>query len=207
MAPRLQFGELGEYSMARRYYLLLSIIMLAIAACAEPNGTAKDPTAMPDPNSPPTGSEERPIEELIGPDPKLQHANGWSQITILGNWAKTTVSIAAHFKTGRNACGKEAYGPIEFEDWNGLAQYANITITQPLGEKENCFPAPDEKRYSGGLQVDIKTDNGVISLFEMRDYDICTNIVNPTVYQPLFQYIDRIIVAADKEDCLRGWEP
>jgi hypothetical protein len=91
----------------------------------------------------------------------LVYADGWSDLTIIANQAKTEVSPGGHFSTSRNACGKEAYGAIDLAEWNAIAQGANAAVAaHPLAE-ETCFPLPDSvTKMDGTAELTLFQHNG-----------------------------------------------
>lgn len=137
--------------------------------------------------------------------PELVYSSGWTEMVIRANSAKTTVDPGAHFATNRNACGKDAYGAIDLEDWNALAKYTNLAIEGESRPEDHCVDPPAEaNKYMDGT-VEVKTPSGIKVLFEVKDWQICTRIKDAQVSDTLLKTIEKIILQADKEDCPNGW--
>jgi len=189
-------------------FLLLTSIALAMifSSC----GGASDSS----PVNPPidqSGPQATPEEELHPLSKKVIYAYGWESATIRANSARTKVTIAAHFETDRNACGKDAYGPLDLQTWNDFAQSMNQAIvslfTQPqTAPTEYCTPSPQD--YSEKFideSLSVKTIQGDLFLFENKEGELCTRIADKAIADQLTKATIKIIVAADREDCPNGW--
>ncbi len=146
-----------------------------------------------------------PLEELIEPDKSLKYAIGWSQIIIYGNYAKTTVSYGAHFKTAPNHQQKEAWGVLSLQLWNRLTKFTNQSIEKPLEESDGVLPIPNgnESRYrESGLLVQLKTDKDkdLVTLFQMGYDGIYTQIKDKSLAMSLLKVVDEVIDVVYKED-------
>ena len=135
------------------------------------------------------------------------YASDWSEISFISNYAKTSISVGAHFTTSRNACGKDAYGAIALQDWNTIALQSNYLVQNPPTGPDYCVPIPDNNLYLGraGISAEMKTSYGKIILFENIGNEICSKIQDHAVSDTLLQAISHVIETADKEDCPNGW--
>lgn len=149
-------------------------------------------------------------QNTVAPDLAVE---GWTQLIMFANSAKTTIDTMAHFNTNRNACGKDAYGVIRPSDlWNKLIKYTNLAIKNPPRTEEYCTSTHQEldsngyyKKYMDG-SVQAVVDGGTKrTLFEQKGSDICTTIDDPLVSNTLFTILNQIVLIADKEDCPNGW--
>jgi len=185
--------------------IILIFLLPFIFAC---NQKANPPPPIETPatetETPPPVEEE---EELTPISSQVSYAVGWTEMIITANYAKTTVTTGAHFGTSRNACGKDAYGAIQLEVWNSLADNVNLAIEQEPSREEHCVSIPEDNLYLNrtGLTVDLKMDNGNRSLFEIKDGQICTAIKDHDASKALIEAINSVIIAADKEECPNGW--
>jgi hypothetical protein len=134
---------------------LLIMLMLSIGACADRVLEHLEDSTVPHDGPAPASS--------------LQYAEGWSEIVIIANYARTTVTPAAHFATSRNGCGKEEYGAIGLEDWNALAKTINSAVLADLLTEETCFPMPD----------DIAKMDGTVELILASSTPIRASLVQP----------------------------
>ncbi len=146
-------------------------------------------------------------------DPPDTAAEGWSQVILLANYAKTTLGTMAHFNTSRNACGKDAYGAIQSSEfWNEMVQNINDSIISPLRTEALCFPNPQELDANGYYKksmdgtVEIKlADGSKHPIYETRGTDVCTFIQDLAIAKSLLNHLNRLVILADKEDCPNGW--
>jgi len=184
----------------------LVIVSASISGCAAPEEVA------PEPQQTPSGSENLPPTDELNPrSAQVVYPSGWGEIVINANYAKTTVTVGAHFATTRNACGRDAYGGIDLATWNALAQNANLALqSEPNTSEEYCVDPPaDALRWMDGT-VDIKLPqaNGTLktrTLYEARNGLICSTIRDKTVSDALLGTINQMVLIADKEDCPNGW--
>ena len=148
------------------------------------------------------------------PDPIIM-PEGWTEVTITANSARTRISTGAHFTTTRNACGHEAYGGIEFEEWNKFAKSLNAAVQKESYRNEYCVALPDPTPegmmppYMDGT-VDVKTTEGLTRTIYVLRRDqtgdqICSTIKDAKTSDKMLSAIHKIIAAADKEDCPNGW--
>lgn len=140
-------------------------------------------------------------------------AEGWSQLTMVANYAKTTLDTMAHFNTSRNACGKDAYGAVQSSElWNKMVQNINAAVQSPPRSEAYCAPANQEldangyykKTMDGTVEAKL-ADGSKRQLFEQRGSDICTTIQDPTLSATLLRNLNELVLLADKEDCPNGW--
>jgi hypothetical protein len=140
-------------------------------------------------------------------------AEDWSQLTMLANYAKTTLDTMAHFNTSRNACGKDAYGAIQSSGlWNQLVVSINEAVQSNSRSEESCSPFNQETDANGYYKktmdgtVEVKLANGSKRLlFALRGSDICTTIQDPGLSKNLLSALNDLVLIADKEDCPNGW--
>src|SRR5690242_5065026 len=96
-------------------------------------------------NAPPVSPNQPPEEELTPTSNDVTYSSGWTEAVIVANSAKTTVDIGAHFSTTRNACGREAYGPIDLVIWNKFALNTNLAALKiQSGGTPYCTAPPVE---------------------------------------------------------------
>jgi hypothetical protein len=164
--------------------------------------TIKDPSS---PDLISTAQPSEPLPEITPQVPPLTYAQGWDEMIILANSAKTRVSPAAHFATTRNACGREAYGAIDSQTWNPLATGSNAAVVASHLQEGLCFAIPDVPRpLDGSVQLKLK-DGKLLTLFELRGNEICGPLADATLANSLLSAIHRVIQVADQEDCPHGW--
>ncbi len=140
-------------------------------------------------------------------------AEGWSQLIMIANYAKTTLDSMAHFNTSRNACGKDAYGAIQSSElWNQMVEYINAAIQAQPRSEAYCTPNSQEldangyykKSMDGNVEIKL-ADGSKRQLFETRGSDICTLIQDPALAKGLLSVLNQLVLIADKEDCPHGW--
>jgi hypothetical protein len=132
--------------------------------------------------------------------------SGWSEVIIDANSARTKLDFLGHFKTSRNACGKEAYGVMELEDWNALATQSNLAIQSGLSQSESCIDVQDyTSKFMDGLVTYKLTSGETKTLFTYRDSQICSNLQDKEISAKLLQLIEKLILLADKQECPNGW--
>jgi hypothetical protein len=163
-------------------------------------------------NFQPVPLENFPSEEELMPySSQVVYAKNWSEIIIHANFAKTTITIGAHFSTTRNACGRDAYGAIPLQAWNKLAQSINQAVSTPLGE-EYCMPEAQEldsqgyykKHVDGSVEIKLD-DKKTLVLFLVRDGQICTHLKDHALAETLHQGLNNQVAQADREECPNGW--
>jgi len=191
--------------MTRIHIVLL--ILVFILGCAKSDSTPTDAVA---PAAPRPATAHNPTEDgsdLTPLSPNVIYAIEWNEVDITANSAITQVGIGAHFSTSRNACGREAYGPLKLEVWNNFATQLNAALKAGPRIVDFCVAIPDDDIYfqRTGLTVDVKTDHGVKPLYELRDGQICSKIKSATISNALLKAIRDVIIAADKEECPNGW--
>ena len=193
-----------------RFLIVLFLISLAIAGCGKAENTddftVSNQDTSENPASPPAE------EDLPAESPNVVYPKDWSQVIINANFAKTIVTTVAHFSTDRNACGKEAYGPIDLEAWNGFTKNLNEAIPQLATQSSAspyCVPAPSDDLKFMNDKVQIKLERKSITLYEYiideNGEQICSKLKDHELSNRLLTYVNKIIVAADKEDCPNGW--
>src|SRR5690242_4977350 len=109
--------------------ILLVILVIASLGCS-----SKPPTSPP--ASPPTSTNDQappanppaPEPDLNPVSPNVVYADGWNEIVIVANSAKTRVGVGAHLTTNRNKCGRDAYSSIELAEWNDIAKNTNAAM-------------------------------------------------------------------------------
>ncbi|OFZ19691.1 MAG: hypothetical protein A2X94_16685 [Bdellovibrionales bacterium GWB1_55_8] len=179
---------------------LTGLLLVLVSACGPSNdGSGQSAGASaPEPEVPPST------------ETRARYAEGWQEIEMIANFAKTKVGVAGHFVTGRNACGKEAYGALELAKWNALVESTNLAIKdEPLAE-EYCIKLPEgvpgeRYRVMDGI-AEIKLDNGSKrTLFDTKGNETCTKIPNREAANQLITLLHAVVVAADIEDCPNGW--
>lgn len=176
---------------------------LFLSACLQ-NGAG-------DPSDRVPAEPEHPSTEVHEvPDPIAQ---GWLQVVMIANSAKTTLDTMAHFNTNRNACGKDAYGAIQSNDlWHQLVEWVNESVKRAPRSEERCTPLSQEldangyykKSMDGTVEVKL-TDGTKRQLFEVRGSEICTTIDTPETASHLLDALNQLVLIADKEDCPNGW--
>ena len=177
------------------FFVLLVILGLNSPGCSDFSNSFQSTDDIPPPHR----------EITLTPVSKnIIYAIGWSDLLINANYAKTTVTVAAHFSTTRNACGKEAYGPIEMDAWNDLATHMNAAIKAGPSRNEYCVAAPLDGKYMDGT-VEVKVNGATRTLYEFKDWQICSTIEDHKTSDALLALLNQLIILADKEDCPNGW--
>ena len=143
--------------------------------------------------------------ELNPTSPDIVYSEGWNELIIRANSAKTTIDTYAHFKTDRNACGRDAYGAIHLDDWNNLAKGVNFSIEKGPANSWHCVPTPQEDRKYMDGTVEISAGGKKRILYQIMDGLICSSVGDPFTSNLLLSAINNIIIIADKEDCPNGW--
>ncbi|OFZ53793.1 MAG: hypothetical protein A2428_02655 [Bdellovibrionales bacterium RIFOXYC1_FULL_54_43] len=159
-----------------------------------------------------TGSEAPTATDLdTGEEPAtvpMAFANGWTEITMIANYAKTVMDSVGHFTTSRNACGKEDAGAIDLGLWNSLAAASNQAVVVELlpSSGEYCLPHPEGlvKRMDGTAEVTL-ANGSKRTLFETRGYEACTTISDRQVATELLNSLNKMVSVADLEGCPNGW--
>ena len=181
-------------------FCILSILTLTVAC-----GTAPSPQDLSD------SSENTADEELSPYSPQVIYATQWSEVMIQSNFAKTTISVGAHFSTTRNACGRDAYGAIPLNSWNELAEALNQAVNTSLSE-EYCMPEAQEldqngyikKHIDGSVQIKLESKK-MLELFQAKDGMICTQLQDRKLAEKLHRSLNTQVIRADQEDCPHGW--
>lgn len=138
-----------------------------------------------------------------GPSPDLIFAEGWNEVAITANWAKTRLDHVAHFMTTRNACGRDAGGVITLDPWNRLARGLNAYVKmQPLKEPK-CFPVELRAKMDG--TAELITPSGKRQLIEVKGNEFCSYIPDAQVSREVFEVLDHVVQTADREECPNGW--
>lgn len=177
--------------------LALFSIGIPLSGCqSELNSSDSNPDALNDPasNSPPPASAAL--------------ADGWTQVLIQANYAKTKVDAFAHWNTNRNACGKDADGALELEVWNRLVTAVNHAVTHPLLAEPRCQPKDQNSENASKMDgtAQVTHTQGKFTLIEVRDTgEICSFVKDEAYSKQLIQAITDIVLIADKEDCPFGW--
>lgn len=157
-----------------------------------------------------------PAEAPAHPDPgpTLALSSGWSEVTIKANSAKTRISSGAHLATTRNACGHPAYGGLDLDSWNKIANSLNTILQKEPLRNEYCVSIPDSWPYlvdSSNDSVEVKMAEGttrtILRLREDREegVQICSTAQDKKASDELLSATTKIIQIADKEDCPNGW--
>ncbi len=157
-----------------------------------------------------------PVETPAHPDPgpTLALSSGWSEVTIKANSAKTRISSGAHLSTTRNACGHPAYGGLDLDNWNKMANSLNTVLQKEPQRNEYCVSIPESWPYlvdSSNDSVDVKMAEGttrtILRLREDREegVQICSTAQDKKASDDLLLAVTKIIHLADKEDCPNGW--
>jgi hypothetical protein len=183
--------------MTRSKLIPTLILILLLMACGPGNSRRSNGQ-----NLPPD------FEELSPTSSRVVYPDGWEEITINANWAKTLVNTTAHFTTSRNACGKDAYGAFDLETWNNLSKDLNAMLKMPRLQEDFCVDPPEtpDYKFMDG-SVELKPDNSNVkqTVFEYKDGRICSRIKDPKLSNKLLNLIQKVIIMADKEDCTNGW--
>ncbi len=184
--------------------LSIALIGASLSSClqAENTSTTNQHSTLPPP-------AQEPVQHEI-PEPI---AEGWTQLTLIANYAKTTLDTVAHFNTSRNACGKDAYGAVQsVELWSQMVQAINIAIQTPPRAEEDCTPVNPELDSNGYYKksmdgtVEIKLIDGTKrQLFAQRGSDMCTTLQDPVASKNLLGVLNALVLIADQEDCPNGW--
>lgn len=178
---------------------LLPALLTGLAALLA--GCAEGPL---DPGAAPTAPTERV---------SMIEAKGWREIQMVsGNSARVfgrgeiAINTMGHFRISRNDCYREAWGAIELEPWNRLADGLNrIAATVPL-EEERCFARPARRGdYSLDFSADLLTDTGRLTLFDVRGSGpgttVCTRVVDLEIARQVLAVLDLTLPQAYREDC------
>jgi len=133
----------------------------------------------------------------------LVYAEGWTDIAMVANWAKTGVDHLGHFVTSRNACGKDESGAIALDLWNVLAKAVNEIVGAEAGSEEICLPLPqDQRRYMDGTAEVVLSNGTKIPLLDStRGTGACSKIKNRATAEALFNALNEVVLIADKEGC------
>lgn len=134
---------------------------------------------------------------------ELVHADGWVEVAMHANYAKTQVDTAGHFETSHNGCRKEAWGALDLKTWNALAAATNKAIRKPAlrQEEQYCLGRPEFWPYMDGNVELVMEDGSKRPLFENRGGEICSLIADASVATTLLDSLHRVVWAADSEDC------
>jgi hypothetical protein len=181
--------------MIRKKILTFGLICFAFG-CANKSPTNTQETNSPALNSPPLNQANTPT---LPPQPQTLFAEGWQNLIINANSAKTDVDAIAHFKTSRNACGRGADGVLELPEWNSVAQHLNSAVSLGPSQNPYCVPIPDTFPYMDN-SVEVVLNREKRTLYEVRDGQICSTISDHNVSDALLGDIQKIILFADKQD-------
>ncbi|MCM2322760.1 MAG: hypothetical protein NDJ90_05825 [Oligoflexia bacterium] len=136
-----------------------------------------------------------------GNEPQSLFAEGWSDLIINANFAKTRVDHIAHFTTSRNACGRDAYGALDLPLWNKLAAAMNAALQAPALAEPRCQTVENPGKMDGTAEAQL-TPTSKRLLFEVRGYaEVCTTIRDAAAAKSLLEAITAVVLAADREDC------
>ncbi len=193
--PRLNFYILSHSLITTVFFGLI------LTGCATDENKNHAPGELPAQSTPPAP----PVDELTPISPNVVYSTGWGEMTVNANYAKTTITLGAHFATNRNACGKDAYGSIDLELWNALAKNTNLAIQGGTRTEMNCVDPPTETYKFMDGTVEVKLAQGTRTLYELKNGQICSSIQDKVVSDALLRAINQLIVVADKEDCPNGW--
>lgn len=143
------------------------------------------------------------VDELSPTSAGIVYAEGWDEIQMIANSAKTNVDNNGHFTTSRNACGKESFGALDTENFNKISRNMNLIGKQVLLKTPRCTPFPEGFKMDGTAEV--KMTAGKKLVFETHGGEICSYASDPKASDELLAGLDAVVKAADKEDCPRGW--
>lgn len=178
--------------MIRKKILAFSLICFAIG-CANKSSSNSQEASSPSRNSP---TDNTPVTP---PQVQTVFADGWQNLVITANSAKTNLDSVAHFKTDRNACGRGADGVLELPEWNSVSQNLNVVVKQRPAQDPYCVNIPDAWPYMDN-SVEVVLDREKRTLYEVRDGQICSTISDHSVSDALLADIHKIIRFADKQD-------
>jgi hypothetical protein len=174
---------------------LLAGLAALLTACAE------GPI---DPGAAPTAPTERV---------SMIEAQGWREIQMIsGNSARVfgrgeiAINTMGHFRISRNDCYREAWGAIELEPWNRLAEGLNRIASAAQLAEERCFERPARRGdYSLDFSADLLTDTGRVTLFDVRGSGpgttVCTRIADLEAARQVLAVLDLTLPQAYREDC------
>ncbi|OFZ40274.1 MAG: hypothetical protein A2070_06970 [Bdellovibrionales bacterium GWC1_52_8] len=133
----------------------------------------------------------------------LIYAEGWTDIALVANWAKTSLDHLGHFFTTRNACGKDEAGAISIEHWNKLATAINQVVADEAAAEEYCIPLPEGRsRYMDGTAEVVLSNGKKLALMDStRGTGGCSKIKNRATAEVVFETLNELVVVADKEGC------
>lgn len=132
----------------------------------------------------------------------MVYPKGWKGITIVANYAKTTVDFLGHFTTTRNACGLEEYGSLEITFWNEFATKMNQLVTAEWGTLAQCYEPPHTTRASMDGTVEVQLGTETKMAFEAKGYyEACSLLKDSVFAKDLLLLFNQIVLIADKEGC------
>jgi hypothetical protein len=165
-----------------------------VEASQQPPGASSDANANP---------ANAPITNASG----MIYAQGWDDIKLVANYAKTTFDSTGHIITSRNACGKDGATVLDLATWNKIAQVVNDSLTAEPGA-EYCMPIPDRQwpdRFKFDGTATVTTSSGPRIVLEAKRGEVCTNVADHAKAADLMLTIDKIVDYADKAQCPNGW--
>ena len=133
--------------------------------------------------------------------PNVVYAIGWSKVTLLANSATTQISTSGHYSTDRNLCQLRGDAAYDVLSWNALADLINqVVLLTPLATPK-CAPIDTSSRFYNPGKVELVLDDSKkITLFEMKEGQLCTSIDSTKISTPLFSFIEKTIDLADRAD-------
>jgi hypothetical protein len=145
----------------------------------------------------------------------ITYADGWSEVSLQANYAKTFIDSTGHYMTDRNACGQAANGAIDLAIWNKLVVAINSAIKAPLAapptgsgsapssSPQNCPVEGDNSKMDGTMSVTLESGKQMTIFENLGPGEVCTSIADHQIAQNLYDAINVIVVLADQTDCAR----
>ena len=142
-----------------------------------------------------------PLPPLSPTSSQVVYAQGWNQILIQANGAKTQVTRSAHYSTDRNLCQLPGMGAFDLALWNRLASFMNKTASQPISTTPLCKEPEGTYRFGtpGLAEIEIQP-NEKRTLLELKEGKLCSNFLQPEKIQEALELIEQIIALADLAD-------
>lgn len=138
-------------------------------------------------------------------DPTLRYAQGWSGVLITANFAKTTISPAAHLITTRNACGKDADDVLDLATWNDFATNINQALSAPRLSEAKCYIGDSLSKFDGSAEILVDNQNNIPLLETRTTGEICSTLPDAKVVNSLLSLINQLVLQADRANCPNGW--
>lgn len=178
--------------------LCLLSCVLQISSCNESNGPPA--SGIQNPTQPEAAPSSR-VEQIVWP-------KDWNELALEANFAQTSFDSTGHFATSRNACGFEAYGKVELEFWNQLADALNATVltAQVAETEEYCVAWPDSPGMDGSVGLKLNATPPVKRpLYYAKGQEICSLFSDHRFSDKLLALLNQLVQIADKKDCPNGW--